>query len=129
MTNDVFRVTIPAKRLPYVIRRPTLQHLTHRNTATTEAKPIFIVTKGVHITMATGNHRNRDETSHTNQAPKEPWKPLKCNWGVTHSHNNIMCYSLARDMTGCYNIHALLHGFFFRGSFLCSENKPSVNFM
>ena len=76
MMNDVFRMTIPAKSLPYVIRRPIIQYLLHRNTVTTEAKPIFIVTMGVHITMATGNHRNRDVTSRTNQALKQPWKPL-----------------------------------------------------
>lgn len=77
MTNDVFRITIPAKCLPYVIRRPITQHLLHCNTVITEAKPIFIV----HITMATGNHRNRDETSHTNQALKKPWKSLKWQLG------------------------------------------------
>jgi len=51
------------------------------STVTTEAKPMFIVTKGVHITMATGNHRKRGETSHTNQALKEPWKQLKWQLG------------------------------------------------
>ena len=79
--------------------------------------------------MATGKHRNRDETSHTNQALKEPWKPLKWLLG---------CDSLTQQyyvLLACPWYNRLLQysrstpRLFFHVSFLCSENKPSVNFM
>jgi hypothetical protein len=84
--NYACRITIP------------LQHCNH---ITTEAKVICIVTKGMHITMATSNHRKRDVTSHTNQALKEPRKPLTMATGVvTYSQNNTMCYSTSFAKAG-----------------------------
>ena len=60
MNNDVFRVIILATRPPY-----NIYALLHCNTVTTETKRNFIVTKGVEINMATGNHTKRDVTSRT----------------------------------------------------------------
>lgn len=102
------------------------KYLLHRNTVTTEAKPIFILINGVNIIMATGNHRNRDMTSRTNQALKEPWKPLTMATWVWLTHTTVLCTTHVPMTWRTATIFTIYSTAFFMGPFFVLRTNKAL---